>query len=142
MVHVTHTTKSISAKTIQRKWHIIDAKNIVLGRASTQVASLLIGKSKVTYSPNLDMGDFVVVINASKVKVTGRKKADKIYQNYSGYPGGLREQTMARVLEEKPEEVLRHSISGMLPKNKLRDRRLARLYIYADETHPHTDKIS
>lgn len=142
MAHVTHITKSISAKTIQRKWHIIDAKNQVLGRVSTEIAGVLIGKSKVTYSPNLDMGDFVVVINASKVKITGRKKSDKIYQNFSGYPGGLREQTMARVLDEKPEEVLRHSISGMLPKNKLRDRRLSRLFIYAEETHPHTDKIS
>lgn len=142
MVKVTQSTTPKSAKTIHRKWCIIDVKGQVLGRAANEIATMLIGKRKVDYVPYLDNGDHVVVINASKVHVSGKKMNNKMYQNYSGYPGGLREVSMKRLLVDSPEKVLRHAISGMLPKNKLRDRRLTRLHIFPTEEHPYKDRIS
>ena len=142
MVKATESTKPVSAKSIQRKWHVIDVNGKVLGRVANEIAELLIGKSKVNYVPYLDMGDNVVVINSAKVTVTGRKMDEKIYQNFSGYPGGLKEMPLKTVMERNPERALRTAVSGMLPKNKLRDRRLARLHIFPDENHPFQGNIS
>ncbi len=140
-MQVHQSTKPISAKTIQRKWTLVDAKNQVLGRIATDIATMLMGKRKVNQVPYLDMGDYVVVVNAAQVKVTGKKEDNKIYGNYSGYPGGLRERTLKEVREKKPDDIIRFAVSGMLPKNKLRDQRLARLFIYKDENHPYQDKV-
>lgn len=142
MAIVTQSTKPVSAKTIQRKWHIIDLKGQILGRAANEIAELLIGKSKVNFVPYLDMGDFVVVTNAKEVKVTGRKMNDKMYQSFSGYPDGLKEIPLKRMMENQPEDVIRNAVSGMLPKNKLRKLRLARLFIFKDEKHPYQENVS
>lgn len=142
MANVTQSTKPVSAKTIQRKWHVIDLKNKILGRAANEIAELLMGKSKVNFVPYLDMGDFVVVTNAKEVKVTGRKMNDKMYQSFSGYPDGLKEVPLKRMMENQPEDVIRNAVSGMLPKNKLRKPRLARLFIFKDEKHPYQENVS
>lgn len=142
MSKVIQSTKPISSKSIQRKWHLIDLAGKVLGREVTAISALLQGKSKVNYAPYLDAGDNVVVINAAKIVVTGKKAQQKVYTAFSGYPGGLDEVSFARMLEKKPEEIIRHAVSGMLPKNKLRDRRLARLHIYSGEQHPFTNQFN
>lgn len=142
MANVTQSTKPVSAKTIQRKWHVIDLKNKILGRAANEIAGLLMGKGKVNFVPYLDMGDFVVVTNAKEVKVTGRKMNDKMYQSFSGYPDGLKEVPLKRMMENQPEDVIRSAVSGMLPKNKLRQPRLARLFIFKDEKHPYQENVS
>ncbi len=141
MTQIHRSTKPISSKQIQRNWHVIDLKDQILGRVANDIAKLLQGKHKVDYAPYMDMGDCVVVINAKKVAVTGKKAEDKTYTYYSGYPGGLRKVAFKTLLEQKPDEIIRHAILGKLPKNKLRDRRMTRLYVYADENHPHADKI-
>ena len=99
------------------------------------------GKHKRDFSPNLDSGDYVVVINAKKAKVSGKKAKSKVYTRYSGYPGGLKKETFSGLIERRPEEVVKHAVSGMLPKNKLRDKRLARLYVFGDEKHKFSDKF-
>lgn len=142
MVHLTHSIKTTKAGDIKRNWHHINAKGAVVGRLATRIAKYLIGKHKTNYVSHLDMGDHVVVTNVSKVKLTGRKKAQKIYSRYSGYPGGLKVVSYKKMAAEKPEEIIRHAVMGMLPKNKLRDRRINRLYIYRDEKHPFEDKFS
>ena len=141
MVHVTTSTKSISEKDIQREWHIVDMDGQVLGRAVNKIATLLQGKHKSTFAPYLDAGDYVVVINAKKLKVTGSKADDKIYSYYSGYPGGQKVVPFKTLLEKKPTEIVSHAVLGMLPKNKLRDRRMTRLYIFPDSTHPYEHKL-
>jgi large subunit ribosomal protein L13 len=142
MVNLTKITKPERQEDIKRKWHLVDMSDKVLGREATNIASLLIGKHKINYVPYLDSGDYVVVINASKVKVTGKKRKEKVYTYYSGYPGGLKEVKYEELSKKKPAEIVRHCVSGMLPKNKLRKRRITRLYIYADENHPHLNKFS
>ena len=142
MKHITHATKPISSTTINRRWVLIDVSGKILGRTATQIANALSGKNKVTYSPNLDSGDNVVVINASLVKVTGRKALQKVYQNYSGYPGGLHKEALGKKMERRPTDVVRRAVSGMLAKNKLRDRKLARLHIYRNEIHPYSSRIT
>ena len=131
--------KTYSAKPadITRKWYVIDASEATLGRVATQVASLLIGKGKPQFTKHIDTGDFVVVLNAASLQVTGDKLTSKKYYYHSGHPGGLRERTLAEQLQLDPTEVLRHAIRGMLPVNKLRDDRLARLKIYNDGDHKH-----
>jgi large subunit ribosomal protein L13 len=141
MATVTKSTKPLSAKAIDRKWNVIDLEGKILGRAINEISYLLQGKNKTMYSPNIDSGDFVIVINASKVKLTGKKAQTKEYTNFSGYPGGLRTVTFKTLLDKRPQEIVRHAVSGMLPKNKLRDRRMARLFIFADENHPYKDRI-
>jgi large subunit ribosomal protein L13 len=138
---VKQSTKPISEKTVSRNWHLVNLENQILGRMSNEIATLLQGKHKAGYAPYADVGDYVVVINAKKVKVSGKKADTKVYSYYSGYPGGLRTIGFKNQLEKNPTEVIRHAVSGMLPKNKLRDVRLTRLYIYAAETHPHGDKL-
>jgi large subunit ribosomal protein L13 len=139
--HLTHTTKNFPVSTVARKWRLIDVSGKVLGRAAVEIANSLIGKSKTSYSHNSDVGDYVVVINTDLVQVTGRKNIQKIQLNYSGYPGGLKKLSLGKAMEKSSEQVVRRAVSGMLPKNKLRDRRLARLHIYKDATHPYVAKI-
>ncbi len=124
-------------KDIQKIWHVVDAKDQVLGRLSAKVASILMGKNKVIYSPHLDTGDEVIVINASLVKTTGNKLGQKTYKRYSAYPGGLNEETLATMMKKSPENVIRHAVHGMLPKSKLGAKLLKKLRVYPGGTHPH-----
>jgi large subunit ribosomal protein L13 len=127
---------------VQREWHLMDADNKVLGRFASEVAQKIIGKHKPTFSPNTDGGDYVVVINAAKIAVTGdNKKADKKYYTHSGYMGGLKTKTLGDLLKTKPEEVIKSAVYGMLPKNKLRSDRILRLKIYAGEVHNHESQL-
>jgi large subunit ribosomal protein L13 len=141
MIKLTNTTKPVSEKAISHGWHLIDVKGKILGRTIPEIVYFLTGKNKTNYAPYLDMGDNVVVINASKVLITGKKEQKKIYASYSGYPGGLREISYEEMMIKNPKEIIRHGVSGMLPKNKLRDRRLARLFIFKDENHPYAEKL-
>lgn len=134
----TPTTKQ---KQIERKWHLVDAKDQVLGRIAGQIAHLLRGKGKAYFVPHLDCGDHVVVVNAKEVLTTGKKEKQKVYTRYSGYPGGLKKETLAQLRARKPEEIIRKAVFGMLPKNKLRDRWMAKLHIFADGKHKYEDKF-
>ena len=127
----------VKEKDIQKQWYIVDATDKILGRLATKVATILMGKEKVIYSPHQDTGDEVIVINASKVKVTGKKPEQKLYKRYSAYPGGLNEETLQSVMKRKPDYVIRHAVKGMLPKNKLAAKLLKKLKVYADDKHPH-----
>ncbi len=122
---------------ISRDWYVIDVQDQVLGRVANMIAKYLMGKNKVDYTAHTDMGNNVIIINSGKVKLTGQKKKYLDITRYSGYPGGLKTLRVQDLLENKPEDVIRHSVKGMLPKNKLRDRYMARIYIYAESTHPH-----
>lgn len=122
---------------VQRKWYLIDAEGKTLGRLSTEIANILRGKHKPTFTPHVDGGDFVVVVNADKVVLTGKKLDQKLYRYHTGYIGGLKEISYRRMMAEKPEEVVRHAISGMLPKNKLRKRMMTRLRVFAGANHTH-----
>lgn len=137
MKRITQSTKAQKQADIVRRWHLVDLNKQILGRATTEISKLLQGKHKVNYVPNLDMGDYVVVINAQKVKLTGKKAQTKIYTRYSGYPGGQKKTVFTEALGKNPADVVKHAVSGMLPKNKLRAKRLTRLYIFRDETHPY-----
>ena len=130
-------TYSTKASDIKREWHIIDASDKVLGRLATQVASLLMGKHKPMYSPNLDTGDFVVVINAAKVQVTGNKMKQKLYYRHSGYPGGLKSISLEKMMQTHPTRVIEHAVKGMLPHNRLGAKMFKKLKVYAGDTHPH-----
>ena len=134
----TYATK-LSA--IKRKWHLIDAKGQILGRLATKVGQLLMGKNKVYYTPHLDCGDWVVVINAEKIAVSGKKSNNKIYRWHTGYPKGFRELTFKQMMAKNPLKIIYHAVSGMLPKNKLRDKRLIRLKIFINEKHNYEDKF-
>lgn len=122
---------------IQQNWYVIDAENQTLGRLSTKIASILRGKNKPYFSPNIDTGDYVVVINAEKVNLTGSKALQKVYQNYSGYPSGLKITSYARMVTKKPEEIIMHAVKGMLPKNTLGSQMFTKLKVYAGSEHPH-----
>jgi len=130
-------TTIVNPKTVDRKWYIVDAKDKTLGRLSTVIADTLRGKNKTNYSPSHDTGDHVIVLNADKIKLTGKKLDQKKYYSHSQYAGGLKEINAKDLLVKKPTRVLEHSISGMLPKNKLRDVFMSKLHLYAGETHPH-----
>jgi len=130
-------TPAISEKDVVRGWYLVDADGAVLGRMAARIASVLTGKHKPTYTPNNDTGDFVIVTNAGKVKVTGNKAADKLYHRYSGYPGGLKTMPFSEQIVKKPEEVIRLAVWGMMPKNKLSRRMMKKLKIYRDANHPH-----
>jgi large subunit ribosomal protein L13 len=131
-------TYSPKAGEVTRAWHVIDAEDVVLGRLSTQAALLLRGKHKPTYAPHLDTGDFVVIVNAEKVALTGKKRDQAFHYRHSGYPGGLRKQSLGEVLDSKhPERVLEKAIHGMLPKNKLGRAMGKKLKVYAGPEHPH-----
>jgi len=120
-----------------RKWHVIDADGVVLGRLAAQVANLLRGKNKAVFTPHLDAGDFVVVINAEKVRVTGKKETNKRYMTYSGWKGGEKYRTVAQVRARTPEKLIEHAVHGMVPKNRLGARMLTKLKIYRGPNHPH-----
>lgn len=119
------------------RWFVIDATDQVLGRLATRIATILTGKNKPQYAPFIVTGDHVIVINAAKIRLTGQKLDQKVYYRHTGYPGGLREVTLGRLLETRPEQVIHEAVLGMLPKNKLRKRYVGRLRVYRDEGHPH-----
>lgn len=121
----------------ERNWVLVDAKDQVLGRLAADVASILRGKTKPTYTPFIDVGDFVVIVNAEKVRLTGRKMEQKMYYRHSGYMGGLKERTARQVMEKRPEEIIRHAVKGMLPKNSLGRSMFKKLKVYVGENHPH-----
>ena len=121
----------------ERNWYVVDASGKTLGRLATQIADTLRGKRKPQYTPHIDTGDFVIVVNAEKISVTGNKRAAKLYHRHSGYPGGLRSRTLGQMLERRPEEVIRLAVKGMLPRNRLSRRQLTKLKVYAGPDHPH-----
>ena len=122
---------------VQRKWYIIDAERKILGRLATKVAVILRGKNKPEYTPHVDTGDHIIVINAEKIQVTGNKLTDKKYQTYSGYPGGQKEYSLETLLKKKPEEVIMKAVKGMLPHNTLGRKMLTKLKVYKGSEHPH-----
>jgi len=122
---------------IERHWYVVDAEGKTLGRLATRIADTLRGKGKPTYTPHVDSGDFVIVVNADKIQVTGNKHDQKRYYRHSGYPGGLRSRTLREQLERRPTEVIRKAVKGMLPKNKLASAQITKLKIYAGPVHPH-----
>ena len=133
------TMKSYTARTgeVLRAWYVVDAQDKVLGRLASRIAMVLRGKTKPTFTPHIDTGDFVVVVNAAQVQMTGRKLDNKFYYHHSGFPGGIKEISARKLLQKKPEEILRHAVRGMLPKNSLGRQLLKKLKIYAGTDHPH-----
>ena len=131
--------KSYIAKPAEvvRKWYVVDAEGKTLGRLASEVAMVLRGKNKPIYTPHVDCGDYVIVINAEKVAVTGKKRQEKIYKHHTGYPGGLREITFDKLQAKKPEEIIRHAVKGMLPDGKLGRQMFKKLHVYAGPEHPH-----
>lgn len=131
--------KTFSAKASETKhdWYVVDASGKVLGRLASEIALRLRGKHKAIYTPHVDTGDFIVVVNAEKIILTGKKLTDKIYYSYSGYPGGLRETAAGKMLAEKPENLIRIAVAGMMPKNNLGKKMLKKLKIYSGNAHPH-----
>ncbi len=130
-------TYAVKLSEVQREWRVVDADGATLGRLSTQIASLLRGKHRTTFTPSMDTGDPVVVVNAAKIKVTGNKLKDKMYARHSGYPGGFRAENLERLLERRPEEVIRRAVRGMLPQNRLGEQMMRKLHVYAGGEHPH-----
>ena len=130
-----------TAKEVKRNWHLIDAKDKVLGRLSTDIAMKLMGKQKAEYSPHMDNGDAVVVYNAADIKVTGKKAEQKKYFGHSGYPGGFKEVTYAKLMKENPTRILELAVKRMLPENRLRDKRMARFFIYPGSEYGHKEKF-
>lgn len=122
---------------VERKWYVVDAEGKTLGRLASQVAAILRGKNKPTFTPHVDGGDYVIVINAEKVEVTGKKRSEKIYKRHTGYPGGLRELTFEQLLEKHPEEFVRHAVKGMMPTGKLGRQMFKKLKVYAGPQHGH-----
>jgi large subunit ribosomal protein L13 len=128
-------------KEVKREWHLIDVKGQVLGRMASRIAGYLIGKQKTTFATHMDMGDCVVVVNAKSVKLTGKKRKQKLYRRHSGYPGGFKEVKFEKLISERPEKVIEHAVSGMLPKNRLQKKRMRRLKVFAGSDHPYEDKF-
>ena len=130
-------TKSFKSEDSEKNWHLVDAKNKVLGRLAVKIANILSGKNNSRYSPNADLGDFVVVVNAEKVKVTGNKGTDKIYHSHTGYPGGIKSISFDKLLEKAPERTIQSAVKGMLPKNPLGRQMFRKLKVYSGSEHPH-----
>lgn len=130
-------TKSFKTSQVNQKWHLIDAENKTLGRLSSKVSSILSGKNKPQYTPNNDLGDYVVIINAEKIRLTGNKETQKKYFRHTGYPGGLKSRSVADLRQNKPEEIIIKAIKGMLPKNKLSKSMISKLKVYKGSEHPH-----
>ena len=141
MTTLTKITKPVSVTEIKQAWHLIDIKGKVLGRELTKISSILQGKHKVNYVPNIDSGDYVVVINASHIVLTGDKMETKIYDHFSGYPGGLKKTKASDLLKNNPARIVINGVGGMLPKNKLRDVRLARLFVFGDDKHTYEAEL-
>lgn len=134
-------TYSAKASDIDRQWHVIDASGETLGRLSTRIARLLMGKHKPIYTPNQDTGDFVVVINADKIKVTGNKTEQKLYYRHSGYPGGLKSIPLGKMMQTAPTRAIEHAVRGMLPHTRLGERMRKKLKVYAGDKHPHLGQV-
>ena len=130
-------TKSYKNTDIEKKWLLLDASNKTLGRLSAKISSILMGKNKAKYTPHNDLGDYIIVINAEKVKVTGNKDIQKKYYRHSGYPGGLKSSTFSEIIEKNPEDIILKAVKGMLPKNKLSNSMISKLKVYKGENHPH-----
>ncbi|MCJ7516031.1 MAG: 50S ribosomal protein L13 [Dehalococcoidia bacterium] len=135
-------TYSTKAKDVERRWHVIDASGKTLGKLATQVANLLMGKHKPTFVPYLDTGDFVIVLNATKVKVTGKKPKQKIYYRHSGYPGGLKAETYEELMATHPTRIIEHAVKGMLPHNRLGRAMFKKLKVYEGDSHPHKAQVA
>jgi large subunit ribosomal protein L13 len=135
---LSYKTKSANASTVNREWYVIDAEGEVVGRLATRIASVLRGKHKPDFTPHFDNGDYVVVVNADKVRFTGDKLNDKEYQRYSGYPGGLKRRTAKEMLDKRATMVLEIAVKGMLPKTKLGRSQIKKLFLYEGANHPHT----
>jgi large subunit ribosomal protein L13 len=134
---LSYKTRSANAATVQKRWVVVDAESAVLGRLASQVAVIIRGKHKPDFTPHVDCGDNVIVINADKIKLTGNKLTDKVYTRYTGYPGGQRFATPRIWLQKFPERIIEHAVRGMLPKNRLGRRLFSNLYVYAGAEHPH-----
>ena len=130
-------TKSYKRGNVKKNWHLVDAEDKVLGRLAVKIATILSGKNKAQYSPNADLGDFVVVVNAEKVKVTGNKFSQKNYYHHTGYPGGLKTKSFEKMQEDSPEKIIEKAVKGMLPKNKLANQIIKKLKVYSGSVHPH-----
>ena len=130
-------TYQAKKETVEKNWYVVDAQNLVLGRMASQVASILRGKNKPIFTPHVDTGDFVIVVNAKKIRLTGTKLKDKAYYHHSGYPGGIKSITARDLMEKQPEEVIRKAVKGMLPKNRLGRQMLKKLLVYPEGQHPH-----
>ncbi|MBC8274826.1 MAG: 50S ribosomal protein L13 [Chloroflexi bacterium] len=135
-------TYSTKAKDVERQWHVIDASGKTLGRLATQIANLLMGKHKPTYVQYLDTGDYVIVLNAAKVRVTGKKAKQKTYYHHSGYPGGIKAETFEKMLAAHPTRVIEHAVKGMLPHNRLGRAMFKKLKVYGDDSHPHQAQVA
>lgn len=128
-------------KDIKRDWHLVDAQNEILGRTATKIATFLVGKHKPTYSTQTDSGDFVVVLNAENIKVTGKKSEQKVYRGHSGYPKGFKEISFSKMSKENPERIIEHAVSGMIPDNRLKSPRMARLKVVVGDKNPYEAKF-
>lgn len=137
MDHQSYKTTHANKATVEKTWILVDAKDKVLGRIASQVAHIIKGKHKTSYSPHVDCGDHVVVINAEKVRMTGKKWTDRVIFTHSGYPGGQREHTPANIRAKHPERLVEHAVRGMLPKNRLGREQFRSLHVYAGDAHPH-----
>ena len=135
---LSYKTRSVKKEDLNRQWYVVDADGEVLGRLCTRIATVLRGKHHPEYTPHVDTGDYVIVVNAGKVRFTGNKENVKIYQNYSGYPGGLKELTASEIRARKPERLIEIAVKGMLPKNKLGSAMIKKLFVYAGPEHLHT----
>jgi len=131
------TTKHANEATVQRNWYVVDGTNQTVGRVCSKIAAVLRGKNKASYTPHVDPGDYIIFINADKVKFTGTKLDDKVYINFSGYPGGKKEETAKNLLKRRPEVVIERAVKGMLPKNRLGRKMVKKLFVYAGSEHPH-----
>lgn len=130
-------TEVAKLENVKRDWYLIDAQDMILGRLSTQIATILRGKNKACFTPSVDTGDFVIVINAEKIALTGNKQSGKIYYSHSGFPGGLKSASAGELLDKKPADLIKKAVKGMLPKNKLSRHMLKKLKVYAGSNHPH-----
>jgi large subunit ribosomal protein L13 len=138
MSHLHFTTKHANAATVQRNWYVVDGTNQTVGRMCARIAAILRGKNKAYFTPHVDCGDYVIVTNCEKVVFTGNKVEEKVYDTYSGYPGGRKEETAKSMLKRRPEVVIERAVKGMLPKNRLGRQMYKKLFVYAGAEHPHT----
>lgn len=134
---LSYKTRSVRKEDVNRRWYVVDAEGEVLGRLSSRIATVLRGKHRPEYTPHVDTGDNVIVINADKIRLTGNKELDKVYRRYSGYPGGLKELSAAEVRARRPERLIETAVKGMLPKNRLGNAMIKKLFVYAGPEHPH-----
>lgn len=138
MANLHFTTKHANAATVQRTWYIVDGTNQTVGRIAARIAAILRGKNKPYYTPHVDCGDYVIITNADKVVLTGKKMDQKLYDHFTGYPGGLKEEKAKDLIKRRPEVIMERAVKGMLPKNRLGRKMYSKLFVYVGDTHPHT----